>query len=85
MMRDSQIQKKLVNGSDYPLPAINIIIQTKYLLKNGFITAEERKILNEIYRYNPLIFDYAVKRTLKDPETGNRLSAEIFTRDLLEK
>lgn len=76
------LHPRLVNGSDYPLPAINLMIQTKYLVKHGFITPEEREILNEIYKYNPLMFDYAVKRTVKHPETGQKFSKEIFTRDL---
>jgi len=50
-----------VNGSDYPLPAINIVVHTKKLVKMGFITSKERKILNEIYDYNPLLFDMLLK------------------------
>jgi len=50
-----------VNGSDYPLPAINMVVHTKKLVKMGFITSKERKILNEIYDYNPLLFDMLLK------------------------
>lgn len=82
LLQRTDLHPRLVNGSDYPLPAINILIQTKYLVRHGFITPKERKILNEIYKYNPLIFDYAVKRTVKDPETGEIFSKKIFTRDL---
>jgi len=72
------LHERLVNGSDYPLPAINILIRTGGLVKQGYITAEERTWLNEIYDYNPLLFDFALKRTLKLPGTGKRLPASVF-------
>jgi uncharacterized protein len=68
----------MVNGSDYPLPAVNAAIWTSQLLVHGMITTEERKWLNEIYRFNPLLFDYVVKRTLRDPRSGVRLPAVLF-------
>jgi len=63
-----EMHKRLVNGSDYPLPAINIVIRTKSLLQNGFISEAERESLNEIYKFNPLLFDFVLKRTLHHPE-----------------
>lgn len=69
---------RLVNGSDYPLPAINILIRTGGLVKQGYITKEERTSLNEVYDYNPLLFDFVLKRALKLPGTGKRLPASIF-------
>jgi predicted TIM-barrel fold metal-dependent hydrolase len=72
---------RLVYGSDYPLPAINVVVRTKALVSEGFLTEEEREHLNEIYDYNPLLFDLAVKRTVKHPETGARLPASVFTAD----
>lgn len=72
------LHQRIVNGSDYPLPAINIIIQTRALVKHGMITKEERQYLNEIYRYNPLLFDYVLKRTIKHPKTGAKLDKVIF-------
>ena len=75
----SDLHHRLVNGSDYPLPAINIVIQTRALVRYGMLTPEEREWLNEIYEYNPLLFDYAVKRTIRHPESGNRFPASVFT------
>jgi predicted TIM-barrel fold metal-dependent hydrolase len=72
------LHERLVNGSDYPLPAINILIRTGGLVKHGYITAEERACLNEIYDYNPLLFDFVLKRTLQLPGTTRRLPASIF-------
>jgi predicted TIM-barrel fold metal-dependent hydrolase len=72
------LHERLVNGSDYPLPAINILIRTGGLVKQGYINAEERTCLNEIYDYNPLLFDFVLKRTLKLPGTTRRLPASVF-------
>jgi len=72
------LHARLVNGSDYPLPAINVLIRTRSLVKQGYITSDERSSLNEIYHYNPLLFDFALKRTLKLPNTARRLPASIF-------
>lgn len=67
-----------MHGSDYPVPAINFVVQTKALVKNGYLTKEEREYLNEIYHYNPLLFDFAVKRTIRSPDEGNKFSDCIF-------
>jgi hypothetical protein len=67
-----------VNGSDYPLPAVNLLIRTKTLTKRGYITSEERNSLNEIYDYNPLLFDLVLKRTLKLPGTDRKFPSSIF-------
>jgi uncharacterized protein len=72
------LHRRLVNGSDYPLPAINLIIMTSKLSRLGFITAKERKALNEIYRYNPLLFDFVLKRIVRHPKTKNMLSVNVF-------
>jgi predicted TIM-barrel fold metal-dependent hydrolase len=72
------LHERLVNGSDYPLPAVNILIRTRTLVKKGYITAAERQGLNEIYDYNPLLFDFVLKRTIKLPETRKRLPASLF-------
>jgi mannonate dehydratase len=75
----TDLHHRLINGSDYPLPAINVVIQTRALVRHGMLTPEERERLNEIYDFNPLLFDYAVKRTIRHPESGNRFPASVFT------
>ncbi|RLA05960.1 MAG: amidohydrolase [Gammaproteobacteria bacterium] len=72
------LHSRLVNGSDYPLPAVNVVIRTSALVSEGFITAQERLLLNEIYNINPLLFDFVLKRTLRHPETGNQFPPGIF-------
>ena len=67
-----------MNGSDYPLPAINWIYRTSQWKDQGYITDSERESLNQIYHYNPLLFDFVSKRTLHHPKTGMQLRPEIF-------
>jgi hypothetical protein len=67
-----------VNGSDYPVPAINVVVQTKALVNHGYITQKKRKLLNEIYHYNPLLFDFAVKRVIKSPKNKKKFSPSVF-------
>ena len=74
----ADLHERLVNGSDYPLPAVNVLIRTKPLVNRGYINAAERDALNEIYDFNPLLFDFVLKRTLRLPGTERRFPASIF-------
>ena len=78
LLKRQDLHSRLVNGSDYPLPAINSLIWTRSLVRSGFITAEERQSLNEIYDYNPLLFDFVLKRTMRHPETKQKLAPSVF-------
>lgn len=76
---DKQVlHHRFVNGSDYPLPAINFLYKTSQLQDMGFISENEKKLLNEIYSYNPLLFDFVLKRTIKSPRHGNKLLKDAF-------
>jgi hypothetical protein len=48
------------------------------LVRGGYINADERESLNEIYDYNPLLFDFVLKRTIRLPGTKKRLPASVF-------
>ena len=74
----ADLHHRVVNGSDYPLPAVNILIRTKPLAKLGYIDSDETEALREIYHYNPLLFDFVLKRILKLPGTNQRLPPSIF-------
>jgi uncharacterized protein len=74
----TDLHPRLVNGSDYPLPAVNALIRTRPLMKSGYIKQSESESLKEIYHYNPLLFDFVLKRTLTLPGSGKSLPAAIF-------
>ncbi len=78
VLANTAVHSQLINGSDYPLPAINIVIQTRTLESSGYITAQEREALNEIYDYNPLLFDFVLKRTVRHTETGLKFPTSVF-------
>lgn len=70
LLEARDIHSQLVYGSDYPVPAINIVVLTSVLLRYQLITAEQKEVLNELYDYNPLLFDLACKRCLVGPNGG---------------
>lgn len=72
------LHHRFVNGSDYPLPAINILYKTSQLENMGFVSDTERELLNEIYSYNPILFDFVLKRTIKSPRGNNKLLKSAF-------
>ncbi|WP_412470988.1 amidohydrolase family protein [Halobacteriovorax sp. RT-2-4] len=78
MIENKQFHSRVMYGSDYPLPAINWIYRTTDLVEKGFITEEEREILNEIYSINPLLFHFVALRTVRHPKTGEKLTNEAF-------
>ena len=78
MLAREDLHERLVNGSDYPLPAVNLLIRTRPLVKQGYISAEEGESLREIYDYNPLLFDFVLKRTLRLPGTSKGFPASLF-------
>lgn len=78
ILERKDLHERLVNGSDYPLPAVNVLIRTRPLVKFGYITETEAELLREIYRYNPLLFDFVLKRAVKLPGTQQSLPARVF-------
>jgi mannonate dehydratase len=75
ILEREHLHERLVNGSDYPLPAVNILIRTRPLVKQGYFTRAEGESLRETYDYNPLLFDFVLKRNLKRPGS---LPASMF-------
>jgi uncharacterized protein len=83
MLAREDLHERLVNGSDYPLPAVNLLIRTRPLVKQGYINNSEAGSLKEIYDYNPLLFDFVLKRTLKLPGTTRSFPSSVFMTNLV--
>ncbi len=81
VLEEPALQARLVNGSDYPLPAINALMQTRAVVDQGFLTAEERTLLNEIDQHDPLLYDFVMKRTVRYRKDGRvyALADDVFT------
>ena len=56
---------RLINGSDYPLTGVMPVYSLKKYLKQGYLTKSEAEFLHVLRRYNPLMFDFALKRLIK--------------------
>lgn len=81
VLKSPEIHGRLLNGSDYPLPAIDPLVRTGLLVDLGMLDAAERAAINEIYAYNPLTFDFVVKRRLRLVGEGGkvlRLADAVF-------
>lgn len=72
------IVSRLLYGSDYPLPCLWGINSTRKLVQAGYINHTERSILNEVFYYNPLLYNLALMRTVRHPETGAKFPLEMF-------
>ena len=80
LLRNQALHRQLVNGSDYPLPAIDPLVRTGLLEDMELLAPDERELINEIYDYNPLTFDFVLKRRLCLRESGNeyRFADSVF-------
>jgi len=67
---------RLLNGSDYPLPGVMPIFSVEYLVSLGLLPPSSTPLLKEIRTYNPLLFDFVVKRQLRS--NGKALAKGIF-------
>lgn len=74
----------LLNGTDYPLPAILPLVSTTQLVRQGLLEEEQLSFLRTLRNYNPLMFDFALKRLLRFE--GQSFHASTFhTRHFFER
>lgn len=79
ILERQDIHHRLLNGTDYPLPAINAVVSTKVLAQMGYLEKEQIEPLNDLYNRNPLLFDFVLKRTLHHPDDKSlKFSPAIF-------
>src|SRR5258706_912174 len=73
---------RLLNGSDYPLPGVMPIFSVDYLVSLGLVQESAKPLLTYIREYNPLLFDFVLKRHLSVGRTrataGKVLSRSVF-------
>lgn len=68
---------RVLNGSDYPLPAIMPLYSPRQLVGLGLLDASAAAPLTAIRRHDPLLFDFALKRHLR--AGPHRLADSVFT------
>ena len=64
LLEKTHLHSRLLNGSDYPLPGILPIVSLKQLVSKQLIKADEVEFLKQIRLYNPILFDFALKRLM---------------------
>jgi len=67
---------RLLNGSDYPLPGVMPIFSVAYLVSLGMLAASAGPVLTEVRQHNPLLFDFVLKRSLR--QNAKALAASVF-------
>ncbi|WP_020183222.1 amidohydrolase family protein [Methylotenera sp. 1P/1] len=67
---------RLLNGSDYPLPGIFPLINTRQLNQLGLLEDAHLPFLHALKQYNPLMFDFAVKRLMRSK--NNSFANSVF-------
>jgi predicted TIM-barrel fold metal-dependent hydrolase len=68
--------KRLLYGSDYPLPAILPLFSLRFLVNRNYITQEQANVLSQVRLHNPLLFAFVLTRHLR--YQGKRFSPSVF-------
>ena len=68
LMERTDLHHRLVNGSDYPIPGINPLINLTQLWSLGLIKWEDKRGLSKLFRKTPLLGDFVLKRVLCGPD-----------------
>ena len=67
---------RLINGSDYPLPGVVPLLSTRVLIERGYLRSSEAAYIRQVRHYNPLLFDFLIKRFARRGE--QRLGDVVF-------
>ena len=76
VLEEQRWHARLLNGSDYPLPGVMPIFSVDYLVSLKLIAPAAAPVLREIRAYNPLLFDFVLKRHLRS--NGRAFSRRVF-------
>jgi uncharacterized protein len=76
LLARSDWHQRLINGSDYPLPGVMPLFSLRRLVAQGYLNETHAAALSEIRRYNPLLFDFVLKRSLA--KEGRRFAPVVF-------
>lgn len=76
ILRRREWHPRLLNGSDYPLPGVLPVVSLGQLVARDLLPAAEARVLAEIRPYNPLLFDFVLKRRLRSG--GRGFGPEVF-------
>lgn len=76
IVEDESWHPRLLNGSDYPLPGVMPLFSVEQLVSMQMLDEKAALPLSEIRQYNPLLFDFVLKRVLRSG--GKTLPPRVF-------
>jgi mannonate dehydratase len=80
----SDWHRRLLHGSDYPLPGIGLVYRLQTFVDAGMLDERDARTLQRLQQHNPLLFEFVLKRTLA--VQGTRLTPAVFeTRRVFER
>ena len=60
-----ELHDRLLYGSDYPMPALRFLTLPQKLELEGLLSERDAELCGEIFDFNPLLFDFVVKRSVR--------------------
>lgn len=76
IIRRQEWHPRLLNGSDFPLPGVMPLFSIRRIAAMGLLDERKIDIIKRLRRYNPMLFDFVLKRSMR--YKGLRLSNSIF-------
>ena len=76
LLTAQDLHDRLLNGSDYPLVGILPLFSPGQFKRLGLLDEEAASVLFELQKYNPLLFDLALKRNIG--WQGRRFPNRVF-------
>jgi mannonate dehydratase len=76
LLRREDWHDRLLYGSDYPLPGILPLMSPASLARAGLLDATAAPVLEQVRDHNPLLFDFMLKRLLRDGR--HRFANRVF-------
>lgn len=67
---------RLLYGSDYPLPGVMPLFSPETMVAHHFLQPEQARLLSQIREYNPMLFDFLLKRMMS--VGGQKLATSVF-------
>lgn len=67
---------RLLQGSDYPLPGVMPLFSSRQIADTGLLDRKLIGPLVQIRQYNPILYDFVLKRHLQS--NGKRFAASVF-------
>lgn len=72
----AEFHGRLINGSDYPVPAVKLLFSTRKLQWQGLLSDRDEPFCARLADLNPLLFDFCLKRCLTEDST--RFADSVF-------